>query len=76
MSFFHSPESFLSLKASIKETIANKRLVVNNLALSLFGILAVADMIKAAPNQPADKLINKSEIIVKISGSIFVTKKI
>ena len=55
-------KAFLKRYANIKLNIANTILIVNNLHEN-FGLLVYSGTMKAAPNHPADRLTNKSEII-------------
>ena len=68
----HNPTIFLNLKANTKEIIQNTKSIVNNQKLIRLGNLDIAGKIKAAPNQPTDKLTNQSEINIHQRESILI----
>lgn len=67
---FHRADNFLKLKANSKKTIAKMRFTVNMKKFTRPFLREVIGTIKTAPNQPADKLTNKSEIVENQIGSI------
>jgi len=64
---------FLKIKAMIKETIARKISAVKTKRPVRAGRLIVGEIITIAPSQPAERLTNKSEIIIRKFGSRFFT---
>lgn len=64
--------AFLNLKAITKNNIPKITSSVKSHTLNGSDFSEKAGTINAAPNQPADKLTNKSEIIENQIGSVFI----
>lgn len=69
-SWFVHNTNFLSSNAITRETIPRMKLNVNVARFISRGFLEAIGTITAAPNHPADKLTNKSEIVISQTGSI------
>src|SRR3989344_3991273 len=66
--FLH--RSFLNIKANSKHTIANNKSVINTNHFLLPDTFEKFGTIKTIPNQPAERLTNKSERTPANTGSI------
>ncbi|MCG2702052.1 hypothetical protein L6273_02795, partial [Candidatus Parcubacteria bacterium] len=71
----YSP-NFLNLKAITTNTIPNSASVVKIAKSIEKGASEKAGTIKLAPNQPAERLINKSESVVNKAGSNFINNNL
>jgi len=67
---FHNPTVFLMIYAASNDIIPNPILSgINHFDL---GLLDPKGIIAAAPNQPAERFVNKSESTIRNTGSIFM----
>ncbi|MBI3559216.1 hypothetical protein HY085_02370 [Candidatus Gottesmanbacteria bacterium] len=66
------PDFFLNSKATARDRIANNKCQVNTKNLSLLGLSEAIGTIKTVPNQPADKLTNKSDKMAVRRGLMII----
>ena len=71
-----SHNNFLKINANAKDRIANKISVVNIRSFFVPLPLEKLGTIKTAPNQPAERLTNKSEMTTNKAGSIRISKRL
>ncbi|TSC85695.1 MAG: replicative DNA helicase [Microgenomates group bacterium Gr01-1014_7] len=72
---YRKPSVFLNINENNNVTIPNNMLAVNSHHFNL-GLGLVNGAMIAIPNQPADKLINKSDNVINQTGSIFTNLNI